>query len=253
MPKDDPVVPSIPEKEVIPVPVPTEGHTPVVNEKGLRIIAIALSLAGVLLVAAGLWGFFTLRSVSRDNAKALKQIRTILNPTPEEYREQLKRGIQLCLREPECRELFPQIDPKQRRTALREIRQRIRRDQLLRVRARQRRENQRASVGTEGSTTSSRDPSASVPPQSGGGGGSRRPAGGGGGGGPPTSSSPAPSSGGGGTGGGGGGGSSPPPSQPNRPVVKTPEVQVPASPVSPPITVPSIEVPCIELRPTVIC
>lgn len=58
-------------------------------------------------------------------------------------------------------------------------------------------------------------------------------------------SRPTPSGGGGNSGGSGGGGGNPPPAQrPKPPLVRTPEIIVPATPATPQVTVPSIEVPC---------
>lgn len=43
-------------------------------------------------------------------------LRKLTQPTPEEYREQLKQGIKRCLQAPECRRLFPGLKGAASRT-----------------------------------------------------------------------------------------------------------------------------------------
>lgn len=221
--------PAVIEKVEIPVP----GENPTVNKRGLMMIAAVISAAFVLIVAAMTWSYFRIQSLAHDNQDSIHRLDSILKPTPKQYREQLKRGIKLCLAEPECRKLFPQIssNKKTRARAIRKIRARLHREAILAARRAERQAHQeRQFAGRPPGNERTANPQrrSGKPPRR----PSRSPSGGGGGGGP----SPG--------GGGGSGGNPPPPSRP--PVAKTPEVQVG------PVTVPSIEIPCPE-APLVKC
>lgn len=101
----------------------TEEELPgfIVTRKMLLICGAVLAFAMVLLIAAGVAGWLALKGIEDDRARQNAKVdarqnrtddelRRLLNPTPEEYREQLQRGIKRCLAEPSCRRLFPGLE-----------------------------------------------------------------------------------------------------------------------------------------------
>lgn len=77
-------------------------------------LGLALALGGVLLMA------LKVNSIQQDAIKknseinaaqnrVLRKLRQLTQPTPAEYREQLKEGIKRCLSEPSCKDLFPTL------------------------------------------------------------------------------------------------------------------------------------------------
>jgi hypothetical protein len=86
----------------------------IVTRRGLLVysLAIGLAIAGVVLL--GVVVVVQSRKVGVQNRasivrldKLTHELEVLTHPTPDQFRAQLVRGIKLCLREPECRKLFP--------------------------------------------------------------------------------------------------------------------------------------------------
>lgn len=58
------------------------------------------------------------KKTDRQLKSAVRELRRLTNPTPEEYRKQLQEGLKRCLREPACRRLFPAIQARSIRRLL---------------------------------------------------------------------------------------------------------------------------------------
>lgn len=107
-------------------PPPVEYH---LTRRGLFIFSLLLGLALAGVVLLGIYGYFQFDSQNDDigvqsdaNALAIKrldrvtkELKKITNPTPAQYRKALKADLERCLREPECRKLFPGIAKKANR------------------------------------------------------------------------------------------------------------------------------------------
>src|SRR3954451_13501412 len=82
---------------------PTEQREAISLTPGqFYVVGALLGTVIALGFAFGTLGYYKLKHTQ-------DQLRQITNPTPREYRAQLKRGIRLCLHEPECRKLFPKL------------------------------------------------------------------------------------------------------------------------------------------------
>jgi uncharacterized protein HemX len=93
----------------------------VVTRLALFIYSGSIALCFVLIIGFGVWYLLDRRATVNERSKnqaaeiqklqkITDQIRTITSPTPQEYKVQLKKGIERCLKEAECRKLFPTID-----------------------------------------------------------------------------------------------------------------------------------------------
>lgn len=77
-------------------------------------VALALALVAVTIIALAVnrvqeESIQNNRDRIADIKREQERLDTLLNPTPEQYRRRLREGIERCLREPECRRLFPKI------------------------------------------------------------------------------------------------------------------------------------------------
>lgn len=89
---------------------------------GLYSAILGLTLAGlvalIVLVLSALGDKVTDNSTEIERLDSLTaQLRALTHPTPAQYREQVRVGIQRCLREPACRRLFPGLSHRPRRGA----------------------------------------------------------------------------------------------------------------------------------------
>lgn len=76
---------------------------------------IGFSLAGLTILAAIL--LIQVHNTADSNRKAIKRLDRLTQPTPKQFEEDLKKGIERCLRFPDCRRLFPAIERQRRRNS----------------------------------------------------------------------------------------------------------------------------------------
>lgn len=95
----------------------------VVTRLALFIYSGSIALCFCVVIALGVWYTIDRRNQAADRVQyqsaqiqrlqdVTSQLKKITSPTPEQYRQQIKEGIQRCLDEPECKKLFPTIEDK---------------------------------------------------------------------------------------------------------------------------------------------
>jgi hypothetical protein len=102
------VLPESPEPE----PVPEIDNIVIDRPLARRTLTVAfgmigLALAGLTVIAVVL--FIRVGDAIQVNHDAIRRLNRLTHPTPAQFEEDLKTGIQRCLRSPECRKLFPSI------------------------------------------------------------------------------------------------------------------------------------------------
>lgn len=83
-----------------------------IPRRTFRVVLGAISFCLVLIILVGATGLLWINSVAKENRQSIHRLNRLTNPTPQQFREDLKRGLKRCLREPECRRLFPKIRVK---------------------------------------------------------------------------------------------------------------------------------------------
>lgn len=107
-----------------------------VTRRQLLVAGAIVGVAMALTLGAVVWIAFRINDFQQDqiakNTKINEKqdalidgLRKLTNPTPEEYRRALKEGIERCLKEPTCRELFPRLGKRSRAATRRDRAQRV--------------------------------------------------------------------------------------------------------------------------------